>query len=93
MWAKASALTFKPVGGTKLPNPPKPLDQNLKAFGALYPVVYFDTVSKIAANLSGIDIKGVWLLGNEYSLLTWPLVFTIVFWNVKLTAWSSIVCI
>jgi hypothetical protein len=52
----------------------------------MYSAVYFDTVSKIAANLSGIDIKGVWLLGNEYSLLTCPLFFTIVFWNAKLTA-------
>jgi len=47
----------------------KPLDQNLKAFDLKYSVIYFDSVNKIAANLSGIDINGVWLLGNEYSLL------------------------
>lgn len=35
-------------------------------FGMLF---YFDSVNRIAANLSGIEMKGVWLLGNEYSLL------------------------
>ncbi|TWJ03609.1 hypothetical protein JN11_01156 [Mucilaginibacter frigoritolerans] len=58
---------------------PKNLRFPSKGFLLGYTVIYFDTVNKIAANLSGIDIKGVWLLGNEYSLLIWPLFFTIVF--------------